>query len=544
MPHIADALEPTLNRRLRPETDSAGARFWRRHRIPLLAVLPALPLYAVWWVFLGTGGGDLAAQESWADFAAHHGGSAYNLSWYGGTHTVNYSVLSPYLMAAFGVRTVSVASGLTASWLAAALMVRAGLRRPLGPALLASLTLWCDIAAGRTTFALGVALGLAACLLLAGERRSVLAGAHAAAATMASPVAGLFLAVIGAGFLAARDRGRALALLVPPAGIVAATTLLFPYWGQQPMPFARLCVPVLLGLAVAGLAPRTWRVVRWSGVVYAVGAVLVYLVPSPIGTNVERFAWLFAPPVLLAALLATPRAARWRRGTLVAVLVCSVGWVVPKIIITDQAQTASVPAWAAHPQNVVRALRELGGDRTRVEAVPTDTHREAAVLAPHVNLARGFNTQLDTVRGRLFHDGTFSATAYRAWLDKWAVGLIVLPSAVPDTDAHDEARLLQHHPPSWLQLVWQDANWRIYRVRDAVPLVSAPATLERANGAELTIRMPRPGTVTVRIAYSPWLNTDGGCLSQHGEFTRLTVDKAGQYRIGSEYGHSLLGRQC
>ncbi|MET9971408.1 hypothetical protein ABZZ80_37275 [Streptomyces sp. NPDC006356] len=512
----------------------------RTHRIPLLATLAVLPLYAVWWVFLATGGGDLAAQQAWADFAARHGGSAYNLSWFGGTHPVNYSVLSPYLMGGFGVRTVSVVAGLAASWLTALLLVRSGLRRPLVPALLAAVMLWFDVAAGRTTFALGLALGLAACLLLTGARRVLLASGYAALATMASPVAGLFLAVVGAGFLAVRDWGKALALLAPPA-VVATTTLLFPYYGQQPMPFARLLMPVLLGLGVTVLAPRTWSVVRWAGAVYAVGVVLVYLVPSPIGTNVERLAWVFAPPVLLAALLATSRAARWRCATLVVALVLAVGWVVPKMVV-DRLGGTPVPTWAADTRGVVGALKGLGADRTRVEAVPAEDHREAALLAPHVNLARGFNTQLDMQRGRLFYDGTFTEVRYRAWLDHWAVGLVVLPAAEPDRYGRDEARLVREHRPAWLEPVWHDAHWRVYRVRDAVPLVSRPAVVRRTTGAEWYVHIPRPGTTTVRIAYSPWLHADGACLGRDGEFTRLTVTAPGEYRISSEYGHSRRGR--
>jgi len=44
---------------------------------------------------------------------------------------------------------------------------------------------------------------------------------------MASPVAGLFLAVVGSAYLVVRDRRRACALLVPPVVVVGATTLLF-----------------------------------------------------------------------------------------------------------------------------------------------------------------------------------------------------------------------------------------------------------------------------------------------------------------------------
>ncbi|MFG3131857.1 hypothetical protein [Streptomyces tendae] len=543
---------PRPERRRDRRASDALRAFGRRHRVPLLATLPTIPLYAVWWALLATGGGDLAAQEAWADFVSWHGGSAYGLFWYGGMHTVNYSVVSPYLMAALGVRTVTVVSGLAASWLAAVLVVRCGVRRPVWPALLASLALWCDVASGRTTFALGVALALAACVPLVRERRLWLAAGYAALATMASPVAGLFLAVVGAAFLLVRDWRRALVLLIPPAAVVGLTTLFFPFTGEQPMPFARIWPPVVLGLAVTVLAPRTWRVARWSGAVYALGTVLTYLIASPVGTNVERFAELFAPAVLLAALLSAPpalTAARSRRlvrlvsGLLAVAVVYSSGWVGKKTA-DDLKVSTVVPAWAAETDGVVGALKGLGADRTRVEVVPARNHREATLLAPHVNLARGWNRQLDVERGRLFYDGSFSAATYRQWLDRWAVGFVVAPLGKPDGPARAEAELVRDPRlrPEWLEPVWRDAHWQVFRVRDAVPLVSAPGSVVTAAPADLVLRVERPGPVTVRIAWSPWLRSDGGCLTRDGEFTRLSVDAPGEYRISSRYGPSPGGR--
>ncbi|WP_425584999.1 hypothetical protein [Streptomyces vastus] len=506
--------------------------------MPLLATLPTVPLYGVWFVFLATGGGDLAAQQAWAEFASRHGGSAYSLFWYGGMHTANYSLISPYLMATFGVRTVTVVAGLLAAWLAAVLLVRTGIRRPLGPALLASLALWCNVASGRTTFALGVAFGLAACVLLTRERRLLLAVAYTALATMASPVAGLFLVVAGAGYALVRDWGRALALIAPPFVVVAVTTLLFPFRGEQLMPADRIWPPVLFGAVLFALAPSRWRVLRWSGLVYAAGTVLTYLVPSPIGTNVERLAELFAPTALLAALL-TQREKKGPRRRLVALavtLVVSVAWVGTKTV-DDLRISTKVPPWAADTRGVVRALDRLGAERTRVEVVPARNHREATALAPHVNLARGWNRQLDIERGQLFYDGTFSESTYRAWLDRWAVGFVVLPAGKPDGFAEDEARLVRSRP-AWLEPVWQDAHWQVYRVREAVPLVSSPGSVVRASSAEVVVRMPEPGSVTVRVAYSPWLYAEGGCLEKRGEFTRLTVTEPGVFRISSGYGPS------
>jgi hypothetical protein len=133
-------------------------RLWAG-RVPVLAVLAVLPLYGVWATLLATGGGDLAAQYAWAGFFARNPDSAYGLFWYGGTHTANYSVLSPPLMAMLGVRTASVLAGVAATWLLGSLLERTVTRAPLWPALLGALGLWANVASGRTTFAIGLAFG-------------------------------------------------------------------------------------------------------------------------------------------------------------------------------------------------------------------------------------------------------------------------------------------------------------------------------------------------------------------------------------------------
>ncbi|WP_405657084.1 hypothetical protein [Streptomyces sp. RK9] len=515
--------------------------FCRRHRIPVLATAPTLPLYALWAAFLATGGGDLAAQQAWARFASDHGSAAYSLFWYGGMHTANYSLISPYLMAAIGVKTVTVLSGVAGAWLVAVLIERAGVRRPLWPAVLASLAVWCNVASGRTTFALGLAFGLGAVLALLCAKRLTVAVVCAALATMASPVAGLFLLVVGSGYFFVREWGRAAALLAPPVVVVGVTTLLFPFKGEHLMWADRIFPPVFFSLVLVVAGPREWRVLRWGAGVYAVGTVLVYLIPSPIGTNVERLAELVAPALLLAALL-TPALPVMRRMALVTALVLSTAWVAQKTADDLEVSTV-VPAWATDTQAVVRELKRLGADRGRVEVVPARNHREATALAPYVNMARGWNRQLDIERGRLFYDGSFSATTYRAWLDKWAVGFVVLPSGRPDGPALDEAALVRSGP-KWLEPVWKDKHWRIFRVRNAVPMASAPASVVRSTSTDVVVRVPERGSVTVRIVYSPWLRAEGACLKPNGEFTELTVQTPGTYRISSGYGRPSRPSAC
>jgi hypothetical protein len=282
-------------------------------------------------------------------------------------------------------------------------------------------------------------------------------------------------------------------------------------------------------------------------VVYAVGVVLAFVIASPIGTNVERLAALVGPPLLLAALIERS-AGRVRTGShprariilralprlaLVTAVAVNTGWLANKTD-DDLEVSGAVPAWAERSEDVVAALHRLGADRTRAEVVPARNHREADLLAPHLNMARGWNRQLDVERGRLFYDGTLTPATYRAWLDHWAVGFVILPHGQPDSPAAAEAAIVAGGP-SWLVPVWKDSGWTVYRVSDAVPLVSAPASVVRTSAADLVVRMPAAGSVTVRIAYSPWLRAQGACVRRSGDWTRLTVPSGGVYRLDSAY---------
>ncbi|MFE7131153.1 hypothetical protein ACFVIM_09870 [Streptomyces sp. NPDC057638] len=518
------------NKRKEQDKRDTSPPWWR---VPLVATGVVVPLYALWAGWLATGGGDLAAQFAWTGFVERHPGSAYNLSWYGGAHTANYSVLAPPLMAAFGVRAVSVAAGLAGTWLLAVVFVRSGVRWPVWPALVGAGALWANVASGRTTFALGVAIGL---LALVFWRRTAVAAVCAALATLASPVAGLFLVVVAAAALLERRWRDALALVVPPALVVGVTTVLFPFDGEMPMPSGKLWLPLLVSGTLALAAPPAWRLVRFGAAVYGVGVVLTYVIPTPIGTNVERLAGLVGPSVLVAAVLTGGAVTLLRRGlrcALAVVLVVNVHWVADKTE-DDLAVSTSVPSWAYSTDGVIAELLRLGADRTRVEVVPARNHREADLIAQEVNTARGWNRQLDVERGRLFYDGSLDERTYRAWLNRFGVGFVVLHHGRPDGPAEGEAAIVRSEP-SYLERVWRDDDWTIYRVQNATPLVSPPATVVRGDAARLVVRMPSAGSVTVRVAYSPWLRAEGACLSEDGEWTRLTVQRAGEYTLDSPY---------
>jgi hypothetical protein len=268
-------------------------------------------------------------------------------------------------------------------------------------------------------------------------------------------------------------------------------------------------------------------------VVYAVGVVAAYCVTSPIGDNVERLAGLFAP-ALLAACLLTPGRERTRVVALGVTLALSVVWLGEKTV-DDLTISTRVPAWAAHTDGVVAELRHLGADRTRVEVVPARDHREATLFARDFTLARGWNRQLDMDRNPIFYGSALSPADYRAWLHDQAVGYVVLHNGTLDDHAVREGALLDTGPAG-LEPVWADANWRVFRVTDATPVVSGGGSVVHASPAVLTVRIPAAGAVTLRVAYSPWLRVGGGgCLAKSGAWTRLTVPRAGTYDIGSGY---------
>ncbi|MDH6139621.1 MULTISPECIES: MFS transporter [Kitasatospora] len=516
-----------------------------RHPVVAATVLSAL-LHLVWVFWLANDAGDLSAQYAWTDFARQHPDSAYNLSWYGGMHIASYSVLSPYLMSFLGVRTTGALAGIASAGFGALLLTRSGVSRPMWPALFTAFALWCDVASGRVTFALGLAFGLAATVVAftcAGPRlRGTLLFVLAALGTMSSPVVGVFLEVAAAGLFLTGRRRDSYPLLLAPAVVVGATTLLFPFSGVQPFSFHNMVLVVAAALAVILLVPREWAAVRRAGIVYVIGTVLVFLIPSPVGSNVERLSLLFAGTALLAALTSSAQSRKRAALTLIAFLSVA-GWITGRTIGDLLATAPKAPA-ARDGGALINELQQLGADRGRVEVVPLSSHWEASGVAPYVDLARGWNRQADVTRNPLFYaTKKLTADDYHGWLRQWGVGYVALSSDKPDNGATDEAALIRAGQP-WLKQVWQHGAWTVYQVADATPLADPPAVVEHAGAASMTVDMPVGGTVRLKVPWSPWLgvghlDSNHGCLRQSGDWTELYAPTPGTYRISGDYG---LGR--
>jgi hypothetical protein len=150
----------------------------------------------------------------------------------------------------------------------------------------------------------------------------------------------------------------------------------------------------------------------------------------------------------------------------------------------------------------------------RVEVVPTSTFRQADELAMEISLARGWDTQLDRKHNAQLYDAGLDATSYHQWLSSNAVSLVALPLGPLQHTAHFETDVIRTHP-AYLQPVWSDGNWQVYRVTDTQPLATNGARVIAVQPESLTINAPKAGRTLVRYRYTTLYRTDPAvaCLS-------------------------------
>jgi hypothetical protein len=436
------------------------------------ALALAVPL-ALAYLILAPPAADLAAVTYRSDLFARVGFALRDNGWYAahGHYLPGYSVLAPALGAWLGVRVVLALSAVAAAALFGLIAQRVfapGAQalspgaQALSPAAARAAATWfalgicVGLLSGRMPYDVGMAIGLGSVLASIGERTRIALGL-AVVTSLASPVAGAFLALAG---LAAGRLRLALAALLP----IVILALAFPEGGYEPFapsafwPALAGVLLIALLLPQGTLTPRTRRVVRIGAALYALALIGSFALRTPVGGNAARLGALLAGPLLAGVL--------WDRHRL------ALGLLAPMLLywqlvtpIRDLNAIAGDPSVQASYYAPLRAeLRRLtGGARAIVEVPLTGAHWEAAYLAGHdgIALARGWERQLDTRYAGLFYQSRLTSSSYQAWLRENRVAYVALPDARLDYAGRKEGALIAHGLP-YLREVWRSPRWRLY----------------------------------------------------------------------------------
>jgi len=497
---------------------SRSRRIWQTIYLPSVAL--AL-IYVAWAPHTA----DLAGQTARAELFRRSGFVPYWAGWYSGLSTTGYSLTTPPLLGWFGPAWLGALSIVATALVAAPLLLDA--RRPRAGAAFVVIAATLNVISGRTTFAVGVVVALAA-LLATQRRHRMLALVLGLVTTFTSPVAGFLLLVVAAA-LFLRDSGRRSDALGLGVGVVAG--LGFIDWlargdGGGYQPFTRTSLLMAVGTTLVVAISPVGKRVRAAAVLTVIVLFAVYVVHTPIGSNATRIAVLGAAPAIVAA-------SRSRILLLPAVVVAS-------LLPLSQLHNDLAASHAADDTSrafVAPLLGALTGDVSlhgyRVEVVDTATHWPSTYLLPQVTLARGWERQVDESRNPLFYGrAPLTAATYRAFLDRNAVGVVALARGVPlDYGATREASLVARGLP-YLQEIWSNANWTLYAVDRPLPIVAPPAQVVTLGDTGLTMRVPAAGRYSIRMRWSPYLVASSGTVSRApGGDVELAAPSAGPVRL-------------
>lgn len=480
---------------------------------------------------LGWRGGDWPAQLLRVELVERGGPVIWNNLWYGGHHTPGYGVLFPLLAAAFGPPAVAVGSCVVAASGFHALTAGVAPRRRLAASALFASGTVVNVAVGRLTFALGLAIGVVA-LVAIRRAHPVLAGVLVVATAPASPVAGVMLA-IGLAAWALHTRRVMLGVFALLATApVGAAVLLFPQGGQFPFRAGALLWTLVVAAAVA--LTTDLRPVRIGAGLYAAACLAVFVVPNPLGANITRLGMFLAAPLLVAT---TRRGRVW----VAVVALPAVLWWQWSPALDGMLRAGDDPSSTeAYHEPLVAAVRAHSDGPVRVEVVPTQRHWETVYVAEELSLARGWERQLDTGRNPLFYEDELDADAYYRWLQDNAVSFVALADVALDRSGVDEASILGRRP-EFLEPVWRDEHWQLWRVVDPRPLVEGPARMVRLGPAELVLDVARPAELLVRVRHSShWSLDAAGCVEASDDgWTIVRPEQAGVVTLRPVLARSL-----
>jgi hypothetical protein len=355
---------------------------------------------------------------------------------------------------------------------------------------------------------------------------------------LASPVAGLFLAIAAGAYGLSRRSARTAAWLTAAAAMapVLVIAVAFPSPGMQPYEWwALVCDLAICALFVVIASPR-FPAIRNAAIVYAIVLIVTKLTENPLGGNVSRLNQYAAAPLLICLL--------WerRRILLVLLMIPFIYWQWFPALDTIAFAGADPSTHTAYYQPLLGFLAANPPGFGRVEIPVTYRHWETANVSPDVALARGWERQLDYAFDEQFYNGTLTPASYRAWLAANGVRYVALPDTRLDHSSRIEAAIIEQGQ-GYLEPVWQSAHWKVWEFRGYQGLVEGPAELESLKSDGFTLHVTGPGAITVHIHDSPHWAIDGGegCTTASPDgWTEIHDAPLGDVQIGQ----ALRGSRC
>ena len=256
-------------------------------------------------IVLGWRGADWPAQLLRLELVERYGSTIWSNLWFAGHHTVGYGIVFPALASVVGVAVVAVSSCVVAAGSFRAVADGWADRRVTAASVLFGAGTVVNVVVGRLTFALGLAVGMAA-LAAVRRDRSRLAWVLVVMTAPASPVAGVMLALALAAWACWSRRRRLLVLAALALLPVVVAAAWFPQGGR--FPFRASALAWSLGVAVLVALVTRAQVVRVGAALYALACVATFVVPNPLGANLTRLGMFVAAPlvVLTARRLRSP----------------------------------------------------------------------------------------------------------------------------------------------------------------------------------------------------------------------------------------------
>jgi hypothetical protein len=529
---VAQLVQQDPSAAIVPPSRQPANTLLHRHGHVLLAILGSIA-----FMIVQPPVADLQAADARAGAAARHVGLNYWLSWFGGSTPGQYSVLTPAVASVIGVTTLAALSVVAISLLARPLLAqthrqRSGSYIVVGSAL-------CNLWSGRVPFSVGLAISLGGLLLLL-RGRPVLGGLVNGLATLFSPLAPAFilLVVVGPAITRPEWRQRLIQFGIPSLfGLILPAVL---FGAPSPMPFTAPTLAWSVGIVLAAVCldlPRHLRVSLWVAAVDCVGA---FVIPSGVGANISRYAFLLLPPIIWST-------ARNPRRVVVLALLPAFAYS-GYIVVRDLNNASKPSAQLTYYSGLRSELLSLPGrNNHRVEVVDTATHRAAAELIPDIYLARGWETQSDSTNNKVFYDPTLlTAASFRTWIDINAVAWVAVPTE-PGRTYQAEADLIGHGLP-YLHQVWSDPQWRLFAVERPEAIVPAPAHVVQSTETEVVFDLSGPATLTLRLRPARFIKvtntatTTGTavCLTSNNTNDEISAKfpAAGRYAITSGFSVS------